>query len=162
MSNSFWNDVIAVSMVYRDAVKGNNWVTLLVGQWIDIKRILNTFSFHVPNASPSQILPLQTLLHKNSKCHCQLLMSSSLHSYLSLRPPLHAYVGSSHLEWNCSIINKSSTSWMQVISTTICFLTKTILDPLTHLECVPINLQQKNDTRSANILQKFINVLGHI
>ena len=68
---------------------------------------------------------------KQCACHRQLLMSSSLHSYLSVRPPLHAYVGSSHFEWSCSIINRTSTSWMQVISTTICFLTRTILDPLT-------------------------------
>ena len=78
MSNSCWNDVIAASMVYRDVVKGDNWVTPLVTlNWH--KRTLNIFSFQVPDASSSQILPLQTLLHKNFKCHYQLLMSNSLH-----------------------------------------------------------------------------------
>ena len=135
MSKIFWKDVIAVSIVYKDVVKGNKWATLLVRQWIDMKGFW--IYFHSVHPMPAQAKSCfckpsctKILNPKQSPCHCQLLMSSSLHSYLSLRPPLHAYIRSSYLKWSHFIINRSNTSWMHIISTTNCFLTRTILDSL--------------------------------
>ena len=80
MSKSHWNDVMAISMVYRVSVKDNKQATLSVGQLIDMKRVLNIFSLH-PQAKSCLCKSSCTkiLNPKQWACYCELLMSSSLH-----------------------------------------------------------------------------------